>query len=285
MIERFFAIAGSFLAMFWNVENFFDFREGRQSRAHFYAKCEGISKEILRVSDQEGALPDVVGFAEVENSFTVRQIISSTVLRKTDYAPIHFDSPDHRGIDCALLYRKGRLTLISAISCHITDSCGNILPTRDILLASFLTTDSVRVDVLVNHHPSKYGGNSSGYGRKAALDRMLRIRDSLEAYGGIFISMGDFNEEPLEELPGLKDLAIPLKLKGIGSIRFNGKWELIDRCFVADRTNASMTVFQDPAITVKDRTFGGEKPRRTSSGPFYQGGLSDHYPIVVKILY
>lgn len=280
-----FIIAGSIVAMFWNVENFFDFREGKQSRGHFYAKCEGICKEILRVSDEEGALPDIVGFAEVENAFTLKQIIYSTVLRKTDYSPIHFDSPDHRGIDCALLFRRDRLRLISSKPCHITDSTGAIMPTRDILLACFMTSDSVRINVLINHHPSKYGGNSSGYGRKAAMERMLQIRDSLSSSGGIFLSMGDFNEEPGEILSGLRDLGIPLKEQGKGSIRFNGKWELIDRCFVTDTVNASMRVFMDPAITVKDRTFGGEKPRRTSSGPFYQGGLSDHYPVIINLFY
>lgn len=267
-----------FVAVFWNVENFFDFRQGREKKWVFYSKCEGIAKEMFRIADSEGELPQFFGLAEVENGFVVNQLIHTTLLRKGKYRYIHYDSPDHRGIDCALLYRNARL--IGSKPCHIYDSIGRVMPTRDILLASFMLKDSSRVDVLVNHHPSKYGGKSD-YGRRAALGRMAQVCDSLRQYGGICLSFGDFNEGPGYVVEGMTDLSA--QIPGEGSIRFNGNWELIDRCYVSNGVKATMKVFADPQLSVKDAAHGGTKPRRTRSGPRYLGGISDHYPIVVRV--
>lgn len=287
MISRFLfmAVGASLLVMFWNVENFYDYREGKQSKGHFYAKCEGIAKIVMKAGDSEGCLPDIIGLAEVENSFVVQQILRSTSLSKTDYKYVHYDSPDHRGIDCALLYRSSRLTLTDSRPCHILDSAGNVMATRDILLASFLDRDGKRVDVLVNHHPSKFGGKKGDGGRGAAMGRMIQIRDSLANSGGIFLSLGDFNEEPGDCPSSLKDLSVPLKEKGLGTIRYNGGWELIDRSFTDEGACAYMKIFSDSSLSVKDSSHSGEKPRRTSSGPRYLGGISDHYPILVHLFY
>lgn len=269
------------VAVFWNLENFFDYRNGgRLTKSRFYAKCSGVAKEVLRIADRCGQIPDILAVAEVENSFVLAQLRNSSLLRKAGYGLVHYDSPDHRGMDCGLLYRKDRLRKLSSKPCHIYDKDGRIMPTRDILLASFLLPDGRRLDVLVNHHPSKFGGKSSA-GRDAALERMVELRDSLSAYGGIFLSIGDFNDTPGYCPRGLKDLAEPLARSGRGTLRFNGRWEVIDRCFVADSLNAGMEIVEDDVLLVKDRSHGGKKPRRTFSGPVYLGGLSDHLPVVV----
>ena len=181
--------------LFWNVENFFDWRADSTSasssdkefssfgtrhwtRRKFVAKSATIAKTILWTADRDGRLPDVIGFAEVENSFVVRQLLNHTVLRRLDYSCIHFESPDPRGIDVALLYRKSTLTPISAVPLHIRDTAGNVLPTRDILLAAFLDGKSDTLAFLVNHHPSKYGSDSQ-WKRDAALERLRAATDSL----------------------------------------------------------------------------------------------------------
>ena len=114
--------------MFWNVENFFE------GRPHFQDKCNGIAKTILLGGDEFGAVPDLVALAEVENGSVLRKLVQRTALRKLDYSIVHYDSPDHRGIDCALLYRRSRFRELYSKPCHLTDSLGRILPTRDILL-------------------------------------------------------------------------------------------------------------------------------------------------------
>jgi len=110
------------ILMFWNVENFSQLgnMDGKSWSSHrFYAKCNGISKTILLAGDRYGDVPDIVALAEVENREVLNRLIYSTSLRKLDYRIVHYDSPDHRGIDCALLYRKSKFTLLSSKPCHL----------------------------------------------------------------------------------------------------------------------------------------------------------------------
>ena len=267
----------SLVIMFWNVENFFDWTdsgtgdsdrefsaEGSRhwTKGRFYAKCSGVAKEILRVADSYGRLPDAIGLAEVENSFVVKQILRSTALRKIDYKFAHFESPDHRGIDCALIYRESTLGRCRALAKHIYDSTGALMTTRDILVAEF---DSL--SVLVNHHPSKVGGKSDR--REAAMARMTQVRDSL---GGRTLCIGDFNDDVW---------GVPSE----GTIKYNGAWEKIDGCFARGFSEVSEKVFSDPVLMTPDKGFGGLKPLRTYSGPRYLGGISDHLPVVVTVFF
>ena len=317
--------------MFWNLENFFDFIDGgsgksdtefssdgprRWTKKRFYRKCQAIAKTILwagsagvgtdrlpdgGVSDGGGwgtALPDIVGVAEVENRFVLRQLVEKTALHKLDYEIVHFDSPDPRGIDCALLYRGSRLTLVSARPCRVSAPG---LQTRDILLAQFLTPAGDSLAVLVNHHPSKYGGGETDWRREVAVARLRALGDSLAAAGWTrAVALGDFNDVPenslfhrLEPTFSLcRGILTPSGSKGDrnapgyqlrGSIRFNGEWQLIDLCFVttalADRT--SFRILEPPFLTERDAAHSGDKPLRTYSGPRYLGGVSDHRPIMV----
>lgn len=271
------------LVMFWNVENFFDWRDdgrgGSESefssggqrhwtRRRFYAKCNSISKTVMMVADAYGRIPDAIGFAEVENAFVLRQLLGSSLLRKAGYEVIHFDSPDRRGIDCGLVYRKSVLDLVDHRACHIYDSLGAVLPTRDILLARFCCKgDSLAV--LVNHHPSKLGGGA-GDRRNLAMQRMWDVMDSLEHDGcRRILSMGDFNDTLWGEVDS-------------GTIRFNGRWEKIDGGFHRGM-DVDERVWNSRLLCTPDRRFGGMKPLRTYSGPRYLGGVSDHLPVVFQV--
>ena len=117
--------------LFWNLENFFDWRDDslnvhpseaefssfgarHWTRTRFQAKCDAIAKSLLQVADEADGLPDIVAVAEVENLFVLRRLLSTTLLYKYDYVPVHFDAPDPRGIDVALLYRSRRFRLLRA---------------------------------------------------------------------------------------------------------------------------------------------------------------------------
>lgn len=183
--------------------------------------------------------------------------------------------------------------------------------------------------ILVNHHPSKYGGASSAWRREAAVDRLRQLCDSLAAAGwDRIIATGDFNDTadaPLfQRLDGLQNLALPLAARGEGTIRFNGRWELIDLFFLSVTAPAAapsaapvtvpaaapsavpaatpsaapvtapaatpapaarMTILHPPFLTERDNTHSGEKPRRTYIGPRYNGGVSDHRPIHLRLCY
>lgn len=264
-----------FLCMFWNVENLFE------ARPHFGDKCNGIAKTIMLAGDEFGAVPDVIGLAEVENRQVVQKLLSRTALRKLDYSIVHYDSPDHRGIDCALLYRRSRFRVLHSKPCHLTDSSGRLLPTRDILLVVLepkVYLPASPVAILVNHHPSKVGKGSDGR-RELAMGRLLALRDSLMAEGiRRIVAIGDFNDE-VTPAPGVT----PTYPKDAGTIKFQGRWEKIDGCPVLEGLEAREHIFAPPHLSTRDTRFSGQKPLRTFSGPRYLGGLSDHYPIVLEI--
>ena len=305
--------------MFWNLENFFDFIDGgtgesdaefsatgqrRWTKKRFYRKCHAVAKTILWAGSgaavQAGfadggqygigvecaGLPDIVGMAEVENRFAVKQLVTKTALRKLDYEIVHFDSLDPRGIDCALLYRTSRLTLVSAQPCRVS---APELHTRDILLAQFLTMDGDSLAVLVNHHPSKYGGGETEWRREVAVARLRALGDSLAAAGWTrAAAVGDFNDTP--DNPLFRKLEPAFSLcrymgRQRGSIRFNGEWQLIDLCFVSPAlyTVSSFSVLEPPFLTERDAAHSGDRPLRTYSGPRYRGGVSDHRPILVQL--
>ena len=290
----------SLLVMFWNVENFFDWTDqgtgesdkdfssyGNKhwTKKRFYVKCDAIAKSIMWVGDNYGRLPDIIGLAEVENREVLNRLLGSTLLRKYDYGIIHRDSRDSRGIDVALLYRKSSLNPISK-----TFICPDSLSTRDILHAKMCLSDGRKIDFLVNHHPSKYGGVSESIKKRNYVMSVLKdICDSLLTDGtdGI-LAMGDFNDTPdapqfmmLENI--LQNEGYESHKNGKGTIRYKGKWELIDYFLSRGLDTSEMKILQIPFLMTYDRSYPGYKPLRTYSGPRYIGGVSDHCPIILTI--
>ena len=260
----------SLLVVFWNLENFFDYRSDNKpqywTKGRFYAKCDGVAKTLLRIADRYGRLPDAVGFSEVENARVLRRLLDATALRKLDYRIVHYDSPDPRGIDCALLCRRSTLPLRASAAAHVADSAGVPLLTRDILVAQF---DSLAV--LVNHHPSQLGGKAGR--RERARARMQALTDSLRAAGQRrVLAVGDFNQDLWAGGAG-------------GTLKYNGRWEKIDGHFAEGFSAVREEIFADPTLLQPDAAFGGTKPRRTFVGPRYTGGISDHLPIVIVVKY
>jgi len=286
------------IVLFWNVENYYDyFDNGTNSsdtefsplgakhwtKKKFLAKCNAIAKTIFWVSDAENVLPDIVAFAEIENSFVLRKLISETGLKKTAYKYVHYNSPDHRGIDVALLYNAESLHLIS--SSPIKQAVDS---TRDILLACFSLSNGDSLAVIVNHFPSKYGGSNTSDNRITAAQRLIFVQDSLTCSGWKnILAIGDFNEALSEEASlMIASRMIPLKSEFSGSIKFDGKWELIDQAFISPSLFENRTTFSvlfPPFLLTQDKAHSGLKPLRTYSGPQYLGGVSDHLPIMVKI--
>ena len=284
------AESDSLLVMFWNVENFFDWIDHGQgphwSKKKFYAECDAISKAVLWVGDEYGRLPDVIGLAEVENRGVLTKLLSSTLLRKADYGIIHRESKDRRGIDVALLYRKSVLNPES-----MTFISPDSLQTRDILHVSMTRSDGSQIDFIVNHHPSKYGGEKeSVHKRVKVMNELRNLCDSLiRNHDRQILVMGDFNDTPdSEQCVIMEDMLVNegtrLHKDGRGTIRYKGRWELIDFFMrTPELSTLGMYVVEIQFLMTYDRSYPGYKPLRTYSGPRYLGGVSDHCPIVIRI--
>ena len=278
--------------MFWNVENFFapgEFPGHEWSKGRFYTKCNAVAKVLLLAGDSFGGLPDVVGFAEIGDASVLKALLRSTPLRKLDYSFVHYDSADRRGIDCALIYRRSRFRLKCSKPCRLYDSAGTLMRTRDILLAVFEPAIPERADaqvaVLVNHHPSKVG-NGSEERRRIAMGRLRFLADSLKAEGiPEIIAVGDFNEAvtPAGGVFRKGGAVSSGRQEPPGTIKFQGRWEKIDGCPLLEGLRAEEHVLAPQQLLARD-SFGGEKPRRTFSGPRYIGGVSDHLPVFYLIV-
>ena len=258
----------SLVVMFWNVENFFE-APGKKgwTKRRFYAKCNAIASTVLLSAETSGRVPDVLALAEVGNRAVLSALVGGTLFRKLGYRIVHYESPDRRGIDCALLFRASSLELVRSSPRHLFAADGSVMRTRDILIAEF-----PGLDILVNHHPSKVGGGG-GDRRRIAMDRMRFLCDSLRAEGHpAQFCIGDFNDDVWGA-------------GGEGTIKYNGSWEKIDGHFAFGALEVRETVFHPAFLSEPDKAFGGLKPRRTFVGPAYRGGVSDHYPVVCKIVY
>ena len=292
------------VTVFWNLENFFDWSDEGEgdsdrefssygsrhwTRKRFRAKCDAVAKALLWMGDRYGRMPDFIGLAEIENREVLVKLLNYTSLRKFGYRIIHKESSDRRGIDVAALYRESSMTFVS--SSFITPKLDGVrMSTRDILHAQMLVSDTCRIDFIVNHHPSKYGGSDVSQARRvAAMTSLAGLCDSLGCIPKIV--MGDFNDVPsavqFDKLSGrLLNKSLTLDSQGLGTIRYKGKWELIDMFMVDESLDSlsTMNIVRIPFLMTYDRTFPGEKPLRTFSGPKYIGGVSDHCPIILKIL-
>lgn len=302
---------GSLNIIFWNMENFFDYKDGGEgesdkefssfgsrhwTKKRFIAKCNAVAKTIFWMQDRYGKLPDVIGLAEIENRNVLYRLLQDTALKKTDYAFIHFDGRDRRGIDVALLYRKSVMSPESITRKQVISADGDTLATRDILHVHVKLKHPAEgpqaIDLIVNHHPSKFGGASqSDPKRFAAMAALESLVDSLASSpSSKIIAMGDFNDNPdsspLKLIEGtLVNKAADLHEKGLGTIRYEGKWDLIDMFLVSPAIEADteMEIVKLPFLMVEDTKHQGKKPLRTYSGPKYLGGVSDHCPILLHL--
>lgn len=283
--------------MFWNLECWFDPFDDPATEDDDYTprgtrhwtwnqftrKRDGIAKTIAAASDVCGGLPDIIGLAEVENRMTVKQIVAETILEKGGYAILHRDSPDARGIDVALLYRRKTFKPLRVCFLPVVSD----RPTRDILYAEGVFRQSDTVHIFVNHWPSKLGGTEvSSPRRKAAAIALNRCVDSILAASpqAFIIATGDFNDTPdnISPLmtPLLENLADSLARAGFGTIKYQGCWELIDQFWCTEK-EMRMHIFAPAFLLEQDKAYTGFKPRRTFTGPHNHGGLSDHLPILL----
>ena len=299
------------IVVFWNVENFFDYTDGgtgesdaewssrgarRWTKKRFQTKCDDIAKCLFWMGEKYGKMPDVIGLAEVENRNAVWRLLNNTLLRKCGYKIVHYDSRDRRGIDVALLYREtgGRFSFRKVSHSIVTPSIdGEKMATRDILQVCLEDEMGQRINLIVNHHPSKYGGAEASTGRRDAAMKALKVLcDSLSMTdtGIPVIAMGDFNDTPdgdqFKILDGvLYNKADSLFKAGKGTIRYQGKRDLIDMFMVSGdiADKCSMDILEVPFLMTYEKKYPGMKPLRTYSGPRYLGGVSDHCPIALCI--
>ncbi len=308
--------------VFYNVENLFDTwddpltsdeeftprNERHWTRERFEDKIKMIYKTLITAGN--GQFPDIIGLAEIENLWVIEQLISKTPLNKVSYGIIHKDSPDPRGIDVALLYRKDRIKPIDYEHISVSDERKYGFKSRDILHFT-AELENEQLHFFVNHWPSRSGGYIETKEKREITAQILRNRlDSLliKNSNKKIILMGDFNATPKEKCfttilkaipyPGNNNPSYLINLSTLwtkhaeGTLRNGGQWEVFDQMICSNNllSNNNLHIELEESgicdfdfLLEPDPTFLGKKPFRTYLGPKYHGGISDHLPVKVCI--
>ena len=289
---------------FWNVENFFDTQHDTlkddiaftpQGENHWNAKRYADKRNKIYKMVAAMQWPAVVGLAEVENDRVLRDLCRYTPLRRYGYEFVHYESPDKRGIDCALLYRRGVFKVFESRRIDVSDSTEDFY-TRDILFVGGVLGEKDSCYIFVNHWPSKRNGAVAERHRIEIARLLLGLMDSLqqEHPTALVLAMGDFNAAPDEDAiskglgfeggcrnaAGLYNLMCKMAV-GEGSYKYKDTWSRIDQ-MIANR-ELKAEVFAPDFMLRDDTRYMGMKPFRTYSGMRYLGGYSDHLPIIVNI--
>jgi predicted extracellular nuclease len=266
-------------------------------------------KSLAMVIDSLGGGPDILGLCEVENRKVLEDLVAEKKLAKKKFDLVHENSPDKRGIDVALLYRKSSFKPLFHKMIRVSTDDPNFI-TRDILMVKGLVKKKA-LYVFVNHWPSRRGGEEeSKPKRKAAALTLRQTLDSIleKNRQAAFVLMGDFNDSPTDESlqEHLKakgeqnfqngkeafNTMASLALTGDGSHMFKRKWDMLDQIIVSQGlltgksglswVQNSSKVYRPNWMQDKYSKNEGE-PYRTFSGPKYKGGFSDHFPVYGKI--
>ncbi|MCR5050334.1 MAG: endonuclease/exonuclease/phosphatase family protein [Paludibacteraceae bacterium] len=244
----------------------------------YYRKVESIARVLTNIGEWDGV--DIVGLQEVENAACLKRLCHT--LRPGEYDFVHYESPDRRGIDVALIYRKARIDTISSRIYAV-----NIAPetTRDILYVCAQIDGRYTVHLFVCHMPSQRGGAAESTWKRVRAKQVLQgAVDSILAVqpSAAIIVMGDMNSAPQDDLFGLTN-----RMQGLaGTYKWHGRWACLDQ-FYSSPTVDSLSgarIYDAEWLQEADEKYLGMKPKRSYNGYHYQDGFSDHLPIVLEYL-
>jgi hypothetical protein len=313
---------------FWNLENLYDtiddpntddqeflpdgLKEWTQDRLD--KKMYNIARVFKSMND--GKAPDIIGVAECENQ-TVLETLVSKYFKEHNYKVVYAESPDTRGIDNGFIYDADKFKFISSNAYEIKKLSST--PTRLILHVLLQTQNGERLNIFVNHWPSRRDGASESEYKRIETAKVLRREvDRVFDKNGFakIIIIGDFNDEPVDESilktlgadpfkcdpSNAKNVDIPPKElynlsynlfeSGSGTISFRDDWNLFDQIIISSGLVAqkglsylcdSFSIFNSDLVATRSGKYKGT-PFPTYGGNRYLGGYSDHFSVSAKFI-
>ncbi len=297
---------------FYNVENLFhpqndsltrddEFTPEGSKKWNYYRyekKLLGIYKVLMAMGKKMP--PDIIGLCEIENVWTLHDLLKKTPLVAFNYNFLHKESPDERGIDVAFLYNKDILRPLHYDPIQVNISGDK---TRDVLYVKGILHRKDTFHFFVNHWPSRWGGQLASEPDRIFVANLLKQKvDSLLGINkrAKILIMGDFNDTPNDKSirhilqAGYNDHDGPLlnlmeaiAKKGQGTITTTSpftQWHIFDQLI------CSKSVFEENVPEKQAFVFSAGwmldkngRPYRTYLGPVYKGGFSDHLPVYVDL--
>lgn len=311
---------------FYNMENFFDpfddpnknDEEFTPSGANHYTeevyrqKVHNLAKVVKQLGTElnpDG--PAIIGVAEIENGAVLEELSNQPELKERNYKYVWFEGPDPRGIDVALLYNPKYFSVIGAMPLSVSLSgTGGKEITRDILhVWGNMLGDTIHV--LVNHWPSRRGGEAATAPKRATVaavnksivDSMMNVNPNVK----VFI-MGDLNDDPVDvsvtntlgangdksrvKHNDLYNPWVSFYKEGIGTLGYNNSWNLFDQIIISGALlDREIPLWSYYKAEVFNKEFLKEKygeykgyPHRSFSGGKWINGYSDHFPVLVYLI-
>jgi predicted extracellular nuclease len=297
---------------FYNLENLFDTvndpekmdedftpqSDRKWNEDRLAAKVRKLGSVIASIGQQDNPhYPILVGVAEVENEVVLQRLVDSPHLKELGYSFVHFNSPDERGIDTALIYRSSFFKVLTseAIFVPIVTPEGHPDLTRDILHVTG-ELEGQPVHVLVNHWPSRRAGeDETAYRRMEAAKKNRAVIATIKSTepAARIILMGDFNDDPHSaSIAHIMDTDFynpmqQLLTRDEGSTTYRGQWNLFDQILVSNNfmkpyenpfSFEKADIFNEQSVVINKGKYKGN-PFRTYVGDTYLGGVSDHFPV------
>ena len=314
---------------FYNLENLFDTEndpltydddrtpDGKDhwTEEIYQDKLKNMAKVMAEIgADVSGNTPTIIGVCETENRKVLEDLVNQETLVEQDYGIIQFDSPDRRGIDVALLYKKKLFTPTHYKAKELliyddNDKSKRVFTRYQLVVSGML--DGEKIHLIVNHWPSRSGGEKRSRSKRIKAAKLNRqIIDSIfsdEPYAKI-ITMGDFNDDPTS--PSVKDhlnaqresngmqmreLFNPMEdlaKQGYGSLAYRDSWNLFDQIIIStELTKKDFSSYRFYKAGIYNKTYlvnahGRYKgyPYRSFASGSYTGGYSDHFPVYIYLV-
>mgnify|MGYP002521381658 FL=1 len=251
---------------FYNLENLFDtyddpvkndnefLPEGKNkwTQAKYEKKLHNLATVIRAMADNNRRWHTILGISEIENRLVIEDFVSQPEIPAANYGIVHYDSPDRRGVDVALLYKPDQFTCLDSESIpfdfnsdiDFSDTDTSYFKTRDILMVHGLMAGE-HFAFYVAHLPSRVGGKGGNLRSRGAEIIYSHSRMMEEKYPGIkIVVMGDMNDNPTDEsmakyLRGQEKLSdvtpteffspyTAMLKAGYGSLCYQGVWSIYD---------------------------------------------------------
>lgn len=309
---------------YYNLENLFDtidsegvaegdFLPGGAKKwgaDRYYYKLNQMARVLSEIAVDK--TPDglaIFGVSEIENRYVVEDLVKTDALKERNYQVVHYNSPDRRGIDVALVYNPKYFELTHSYSAPFIMEDTNFKSRNQLVVTGLLMGEEVHFQV--NHWPSRSGGEKKSRPKRIAAAELSRsLADSLLVLNpkAKIMIMGDLNDDPVDKSVAqyLKASDDKSKLeqgyfynpymtkykKGIGTLAYRDSWNLFDQVILTpallseDKNNWSFyksNIFKKPYMINQEGKYKGY-PKRSFVGNKFQGGYSDHLPVYIYLI-
>lgn len=307
----------TFHVVSYNVENLFDIYDDEQkmdedftpdgknnwTEDRYNKKLDDLANVFTSIKPE---FPEIIGLIEIENKKVLQDLTLKTSLKNAEYNIIHEESPDIRGIDVALLYKKNSFQEISHKGIPIIFPFDLTSKTRDILYVHGVMGNIDTVHIFINHWPSRRGGLQKSEPKRTFVASVLRQHvDSLLTLNidAKILIMGDFNDNPVDKSIFEVLLANNIRagfnknylfnlffdtynIEGNGSYLYRNNYDMLDNIILSQsfiKGKNYKTTFESGIIYAPEwlcvKSNEKKEPLRTYKGQNYIGGYSDHFPV------